>query len=66
VDWQLLIVGLLVVLAAAYLGRRAWRTWSASKGGCGGGCHCPDKNRTAAKEPSVTLIPVEQLHRRRR
>jgi hypothetical protein len=53
-DWQLVVVGLLVIAAGGYLLRRAWRTWSHGCGGCG---------PTKAKEP--TWVPVEQLTVRR-
>jgi hypothetical protein len=40
---QTVIVALLVVAAAAYVGRRAWRTLRpAGKAGCGAGCGCGD------------------------
>jgi len=37
-----LLVGLIVLGAAAFMGRRAWRTVGASrsKPGCGGDCGC--------------------------
>ena len=57
-DWQLLIVGLAVLAAAAYLGRRAWRTWAGKGSGCGScSCHA----RAAQTAPRATLIPSEQL-----
>lgn len=43
---QTLIVGLIVLAALAYVGRRAWRTVSAARGpkdgagGCGSDCGC--------------------------
>ena len=41
---QTLVVGLIVLAALAYVGRRAWRTLAAARtpkgGGCGGDCGC--------------------------
>ncbi len=43
---QTLIVGVIVLAALAYVGRRAWRTLAAARtpkggaGGCGGDCGC--------------------------
>jgi hypothetical protein len=37
-DGQLLIVGLVVAAAGAYLLRSAWKTWAGKKTGCGSGC----------------------------
>lgn len=40
-DWQLVVVGLIVAVAVVYLARRTVRSWSGSGGcgtGCGGGC----------------------------
>jgi hypothetical protein len=65
-DWQLLVVGVVLLLALAYLGRRTLRAWRGAGAGCGE-CKCssaaarPDRNGTPE-----TLIPVEQLRLRRR
>ncbi len=54
--WQLIIVGVVVAVAAFYLVRQTWRTWTARKRGCGDcGCARP------ASPTSQTLIPLEQL-----
>jgi hypothetical protein len=44
---QTLVVGMIVLFALAYVGRRAWRTVSAARGpkggdagGCGSDCGC--------------------------
>jgi hypothetical protein len=62
--WQELTVYVLVVAAALYVGRRAWRTWSgrgtACASGCGKGCGEP-KN-----EERPTFIPAGELTLRRR
>jgi hypothetical protein len=58
-DVQLILVGLILALAILYLARRTWRTW-AGKGRSCGGCKCGDN------KPRETLIPVDQLHVRRR
>ncbi len=61
--WQLSLVGLMVVAAAAYLTRRAWRTWGRKASGCGGcGSGCKGESRSA----SAPLIPAHQLLVRRR
>jgi hypothetical protein len=57
-DWQLALVGLALLLAAGYLGRRAWRTWGKRGSACGG-CGC------ASKPPvGPPLIPADQLRLR--
>jgi ABC-type uncharacterized transport system YnjBCD permease subunit len=58
-DWQLSLALVCVVLAAAYLLRRGWRTWT--RRGCGG---CA-KAREPGK-PAMTLIPSDQIRLRRR
>jgi hypothetical protein len=66
-DWQLLLVGLLVAGAAGYLVRQTWRTWTVSKTSCGGGCDCGGKaTAPTAGNGRATLIPPEQLSVRRR
>ncbi|MGH7174127.1 MAG: hypothetical protein ACRELF_16585 [Gemmataceae bacterium] len=62
-DWQLLLVGALVVLALLYLSRQTLRAWRGKGAGCGG-CKCS----STAKTPNVaeTLIPSEQVRLRRR
>ncbi len=66
-DWQLLLVGMIVTGAACYLARQTWRTWTRSKTGCGGGCGCGSKTaQAAATNGHFTLIPAEQLSLRRR
>jgi hypothetical protein len=64
-DWQLLIVGLLVLLALAYLGRQTLRTWRGQRAGCDG-CKCPGAAKTPNAAAPQTLIPVEQITLRRR
>lgn len=62
-DWQFLLVIVLLTLALIYLGRQTLRTWSGKGGGCGG---C--KHHTAASRPNneaQTLIPQEQVRLRR-
>lgn len=61
--WQLIIVIVIVALAAAYLVRRAWRTWN--KRGCGGGCGCATSKQNGQPVASTTMIPAEQLKLRR-
>jgi hypothetical protein len=61
--WQLAIVVLIVAVAAAYLVRQTWRTWTSA--GCRGGCGC-SRTQAAPPEGKVTLIPADQLTLRRR
>ncbi len=66
-DWQLWIVGVLVLSALAYLGRRTLRAWRGKGSSCGGGCKCPSTTPTSdAAGTANTLIPVEQITIRRR
>jgi hypothetical protein len=63
VDWQWIIVLTCVLMAAAYVGRAAWRTWRPKASGCGG---CGTGCATPAEADRVTMIPADQLkvHRR--
>jgi hypothetical protein len=45
---QLTIVGMLVVAAASYVARAAWKTWFGPSKGCGSAC---GKCATSAPEP---------------
>lgn len=63
-DWQALVVGVLIVAAISYLARQTWRTWFGSKGGCSGGCSCPGKKAEAKTESPTTLISVNELTQR--
>jgi hypothetical protein len=63
-DGQLLIVGVLVILALVYLSRQTLRAWIGRGSGCGG-CKCPGTAKTPNSN-AETLIPVEQLTLRRR
>jgi hypothetical protein len=65
-SWQWPLVILVIVLAAVYLARQTWRTWTGSKsGGCGGGCSC-SKATATPNQDGVTLVPVEQVKLLRR
>lgn len=63
-DWQLLIVVVLVMLALLYLGRQTLRTWRGKGAGCGGCKHHGTTN--TMKATPETLIPLEQVKLRRR
>jgi hypothetical protein len=63
-DWQLVLVILLVMLALVYLCRRTLRTWLGKGAGCGS-CKCPGSEKTA-DAASQTLIPLDQVRLRRR
>jgi len=62
-NWQLVLVIVCVVAAAAYVARATWRTWHPKPGACGGGC---GSGCATAAPTTETLIPVEQLTVRRR
>ncbi len=65
-DWQLALVGLGVAAAAAYIARRAWRTWARKGSGCGGGCGAGCKTAPPpAASGQERLIPLEQITVRR-
>jgi hypothetical protein len=65
-DWQLLIVGVLVLSALVYLGWMTMRAWRGRGVGCGG-CKCSGTARSSNSGGTVdTLIPVEQITLRRR
>ena len=54
-NYQLLLVALLVAAASAYLLRRAYRTVTAARcGGCGTGCTAPPKT-TSVLIPTLTV-----------
>ena len=59
-DWQIGLVLVCVVLAAAYVVRAAWHTWHPAAGGCGGSCGCGVKDAAS----KVTLISEDQLTHR--
>jgi hypothetical protein len=60
-NWQLVIVIVLVSAASLYLARGAWRLWRGAAKGCGGSCKC---DKPSLEEPR--LIPVESVVLRRR
>jgi hypothetical protein len=64
-DWQLPIVGVLVVLALLYLGRQTLRTWRGKGAGCGG-CKCGSASKTASPAGAERLIPIDEVRLRRR
>jgi hypothetical protein len=66
-DWQLVVVLVIVAAAVLYLARASWRAWRGKKAGCGGGCSCAKTPATNTEANGhVTLIPVEQLSLRQR
>jgi hypothetical protein len=64
---QFVLVGFIVGGAAAYVGRRAWRTWAVGKGKCGGGCGCTEAKQYTGDAPKreVLIAPAEIRMRRR-
>ena len=65
-DWQLVVVALVVAAASLYLARQSWRAWSGKKAGCGS-CSCKPPPGASAAPPAgqVALIPSDQLTLRR-
>jgi hypothetical protein len=63
-DWQLLVVVVLVLLALLYLGRQTLRTWRGKGAGCGG-CKCPSAANIRNAAGAETLIPSDQVRLRR-
>jgi hypothetical protein len=63
-EWQLLVVGVIVAGAACYLGRQAWRSWFGRQSGCGG-CGCASTSAAPANG-QASIPPVQQLTLRRR
>ena len=68
-DWQLVVVGLIVAASCWYLVRQTWRSWSGKKSGCAG-CSCKNPASSAGQAEgqgtAVTFIPSDQLALRRR
>ena len=60
-NWQSIVVAVLVSAAGFYLARSAWQSWRGASNGCGGSCKC-DKPR----EIGPRLIPVESVALRSR
>jgi hypothetical protein len=57
----MIAVYLLIGVAAAYVLRRAVRTWAGGKkNGCGGGCGCA-RTTNQIEMRSESLIPSEEL-----
>jgi hypothetical protein len=54
-DWQLLAVDLLILAAALYLARQAWRTWRGRGKGCGG---CGGAKKAPAARPGAISLPL--------
>lgn len=57
-NWQMILVIVVVTAAAWYLLRSTWRTWRPKQKGCGRGCHCAAEKGGAN---DTSLIPVEQV-----
>lgn len=64
-DWQLLLVVVLVILALLYLGRQTLRAWRGKGVGCGG-CKCPSTAKTPDHAATETLIPIDLVRLRKR
>lgn len=58
-DWQTLVVSLTVILAAAYLGRRAYRSFR--RPGCGDGCaSCEGRGGSSGKKDELVQIRIRK------
>ena len=55
--FETIIVGLLVALSVAYVGRSLYKVWKREKG-CGCGCDCPSASKDC---PAETRSSLEQL-----
>jgi hypothetical protein len=64
-DWQWPAVVCTVAVAAAYVARRAWRTWSGRTAGCGS-CSCGPKAQAPGQGNAVRLISGDELTARLR
>jgi|GEM_PF-2390552 ABC-type uncharacterized transport system YnjBCD permease subunit len=64
-DWQLLLVALLVMLALLYLGRQMLRTWRGLGTDCGG-CKRPSTAKIPNAATTETFIPIDQVCLRQR
>ena len=64
-DWQLILVGLIVAVAGAFLVKSAWQTLRGKPGRCGGRCACPSRDPLAQPAKTEALIPPQQLTLRR-
>jgi len=62
-DGQLIMAGLVVAAAAAYLGWRGLRTWTRRGGGTCGGCSCA-KGATTAGAGGGQRVVVQELRLR--
>lgn len=63
-DWQTLIVGLCVLLAAAWVVRRMVRTLRGTASGCGTACDsCSHRSEPAGGAKSDGFVSVDQLVR---
>jgi hypothetical protein len=63
-EWQIPLVAMIVLAAAAYLARRTWRSLTGRKAGGCASCSCAKP--PAAAEERGTLIPAEQITLRAR
>jgi len=57
-SWQFIIVGGIVLLAAAYLIRRSVRSWRMTGRGCGGSCGCANADQ---KKDKTSFVPISEL-----
>jgi hypothetical protein len=60
-NWQLLLVGTVVLLSVLYLAQQTWKTWSRKKGACPGGCCGGKKTQKDISGHGKSYLPAEQL-----
>ncbi len=57
-SWQFIIAGGIILLAVAYLIRRAARSWRMTGRGCGGSCGCANAGQ---KKDKTSFVPISEL-----
>jgi len=57
-SWQFIIAGTVILLAVAYLIRRALRSWRMTGRGCGGSCGCANADQ---KKDKTSFVPISEL-----
>jgi len=60
-DWQLPVALGVVILAAAYLVRKAWKTLKNRKKACAGGCGCPSSSVATPANSTLVSISMDKL-----
>ena len=65
-DWELILVAGMILLATIYIAYSSWDTWFGKKTGCGGSCDCSKGSEQSGQEspPKESFIPLENLQLR--